>query len=231
METVPAEFTSRWLEERYAARYLEFTAPVEPDPAEWISRLRIGSSSTVIDLGCGEAKILTSLSSSIRSGIGIDASPHMLGAGRKYASRREAGNVQLVRADFRHLPLHSSSGDAAFSNAALHHVPNEGKSQCLAELCRVLRPGALFHLRDDTFNFAPEDFEELEQDIYREWEQEFGTTGWAFLRDQLAGADFECTPFTTDLLALLQAAGFEILESAPSGLVGVRILARSRAAG
>ena len=81
------------------------------------------------------------------------------------------------------------------------------------------------------FNFAPGELRKLTQDIYREFEEEFGTDAWNFLRDQLAGADFECTPYTTDLLALLEAADFEILESLPSGLVGVEVLARARSDG
>ncbi len=223
-----SDATSRWLDEQYAARYLRFTAPVAPDAEEWISRLALGPASTVLDLGCGEAKVLTALSGAVARGIGIDASPAMLRAGRRHASEQRAATVELVRSDFRRLPLSDASCDAALSNAALHHVPNAGKRHCLEELARVLRPGALFHLRDDAFNFDPQDLERLRPRIYEEFEREFGPAGWAFLRDHLAGADFECTPYTRDLLALLEDAGFEIVDCETTGLDGVEIRARAR---
>jgi SAM-dependent methyltransferase len=227
---MPHDFTRRWRDARYVANYLQFTAPVSPNRREWSTRLRVDPASTVLDLGCGEAKVLAAISPGIEFGIGVDASPHMVQAGRRHATDRRAGNVSLVQADFRRLPIPSESIDAALSNAALHHVPDDGKLQCLKELARVLRPGSLFYLRDDAFNFDPRELKGLQPQIYDEFEREFGVSGWAFLRDHLAGTDFECTPYTSDLLALLEATGFKIRESTPTGLDGVEILAVRSAA-
>ncbi|MDQ6747089.1 MAG: class I SAM-dependent methyltransferase [Candidatus Dormibacteraeota bacterium] len=75
--------------------------------------------------------------------IGVDLSLEMLR--RAEAERRAEGlrNVVLARGDITHLPLSDASVDRALCFNGLHVIPD--KAAALAELHRVLKPGALLH--------------------------------------------------------------------------------------
>ena len=91
--------------------------------------------SVVVDLGCSTGYLLEE----VRAGypgatlVGID----LVGAGLRKA-HVNVPDARLVQADA--LPLADSSVDAAVSANLLEHVPDDQRA--LAELCRVLRPGA-----------------------------------------------------------------------------------------
>ena len=68
----------RWHDAGYTDSYIRFTRPMHVDGREWARRLGVGPDSVVIDLGCGEGKLLTALARHIGGGIGIDVSPHMV---------------------------------------------------------------------------------------------------------------------------------------------------------
>ena len=217
---------ARWNDPAYVASYIRFTLPMSVNAREWAERLGVGATSFVIDLGCGEGKLLTALAPHVDRGLGIDVSPHMADAARKRLAESGISNVEVVCQDFRDLDVGENVADAVVSIAALHHVPDEDKQAIFAKIHTTLRPGGLFCLGDDSFNFPPEEIEVRVPQMYAQWEQRFGREKWETMKRELAGDDFEHTPFLEDLKRMLTEAELAIVTIEPRGLNGVQIAAR-----
>jgi SAM-dependent methyltransferase len=101
---------------------------------------RLGSlhaGSVVVDLGCSTGYLLEDIRTA-QPGVtlvGVD----LVSAGLRKA-HVNVPEARLVQADARALPLEDSSVDAVVSANLLEHVADDRRA--LAELCRVLRPGA-----------------------------------------------------------------------------------------
>ena len=91
------------------------------------------------------------------------------------AQRLHGSSVKVVEGDATEMPFPDGSFSGAVSLTMLHHVPSrEGQDRLLAEVCRVLRPGAwfagsdsltslrwrLYHLFDTCVPVDPETFGE-----------------------------------------------------------------------
>lgn len=221
-------YVARWQNKTYAENYRRFTEFDGHDAREWVSRLHLTATSVVIDLGCGEGKVLVAVAPHIQRGIGIDASPHMLAAARWNAQQRGVTNVEFLQRDFRMLMLEPGLADAVISQYALHHITDAEKATVLAAIHQVLEPDGLFYLEDDTFNFPPVELEQRVPEIHAQWEQEFGAIRGQYFRETLVGEDFEYTSYWTDLRALLREAGFVIVQHKSHGPSGVSLLMRRR---
>ena len=155
------DFASRWHARSYVDAYVHFTRGVEFDGSAWARRLRSGAEDTVVDLGCGEGKLLIALAPYVKRGIGVDVSGISLDYARRNLAAAHVRNVELIERDFRRLELPARTVNAFVSLAALHHVPDEEKAVILANSKSALCPGGLLHIEDDTFNFPPERFDEM----------------------------------------------------------------------
>ncbi|HYA34475.1 MAG TPA: methyltransferase domain-containing protein [Candidatus Binataceae bacterium] len=220
------DYTARWRDRGYVDRYIRFTRPVRFDGAKWAEKLCVGSNDTVVDLGCGDGKLLLALAPYIRRGIGIDVSAPAIEYAQRNLADSGAENVEFIECDFRELALPVGSINAAVSLAALHHVSDDEKLAVLRSVAEALVAGGLFQLEDDTFNFAPDAFETMAPAMYRQFEERFGSKAWAFMRDELAGEDFEFTPYLESLLSMIRAAGLDVISVSELGLNGAVIRAR-----
>ena len=224
------DFSWRWRDREYVDRYVRFTRGLEFDGAHWADRLGVGGADTVVDLGCGEAKLLLALAPHVARCIGLDLSPGALDHARRNIAAAKVSNVELVERDFRQLDLPVNSVKAFVSFAALHHVSDEEKRQVLAGVKEALVPEGLLHLEDDTFNFSPDQFDAMVPQMYREFEKRFGPKAWSFLKKNLAGDDFECTPYLESLLSLIRSVGLEVIQVSELGLNGAVIRAHKPSA-
>jgi SAM-dependent methyltransferase len=130
----------------------------------------IGSTSWILDYGCGYGRVLGILHSNGYSNlIGVDPAPAMIEAARQSlpAISFEALN------DFRNVDLPDGSVDAVLLFAVLTSVPtDEGQRAILAEITRVLRPGGILYISD---MWLQTDARNLER--YVEGEKKYGTYG------------------------------------------------------
>lgn len=220
------DFGWRWHDQRYVDHYVRFTRGVRFDGAEWAKRLSVGRDSVVVDLGCGEGKLLIALGPYIARGIGFDVSTAAVAYARRNIEHAAVANVEALERDFRQLDLARGSVHAFVSIAALHHIPDDEKRAVLASVREALFPGGILHLEDDTFNFAPEQFPSMVPAMYREFEERFGSEAWAFLKHELAGEDFEFTPYLESLLSMMRSAGLDVTEVSKLGLNGAIIRAQ-----
>ena len=220
------EYVTWWDNSTYAQNYIRFTEPVRFVPEEWIDRLRIGSNSTVVDIGCGQAKLLAAIGPFIKRGVGIEASVTMVKAASKNLKANAVNNIQIVHTDFRHMKLEPSVADAVVSMYAIHHVVDEDKQMVFEKIYKMLRPGGLFCLQDDSFNFPPDELKDRVPEIYAEAEAKLGKDGWETMKRELAGDNFENTAYLADIESMLTNAGFTIMGIDAEGLCGSRIIAQ-----
>jgi SAM-dependent methyltransferase len=107
------------------------------------------SAGTVLDLGCGNGRVALALAERGYDVEGVDISPSMIEEAR--AAAAAAGVEARFRVgDAVKLPHDENELDAVvFACNGIGHLTRDGKSACLVEVQRVLRPGgvALFSLR------------------------------------------------------------------------------------
>lgn len=108
-----------------------------------IDELALSSGARVVDLctGTGDLAIAAIRKAPGASVVGIDFSGEMLRLGHAKMVRLQlGGSIKLVRGDGTRIPLSSSSCDAATVGFGIRNVVEPERA--LAELARVLRPGA-----------------------------------------------------------------------------------------
>src|SRR6056297_3953108 len=111
----------------------------------------LNADDTILELGCGAARIGRELVGRCRQWTGVDISPNMV----RVAGRRLEGhdNVRLEVLERTSLAMiEDQSLDKAYSVAVLCHMDKEDLFLYLRELARVLKPGGLAYL--ETWNLA-----------------------------------------------------------------------------
>lgn len=120
---------------------------------ETLARLDPGSSTRVVDLGCGTgvvARALARREPAPAAILGVDRDSVLIErAGELAAAEGLGGRVHFVVGDVERLDLPSASFDAATAHTVLTHVENPGRM--LSEAARVLRPGGLLALFDSDY--------------------------------------------------------------------------------
>jgi demethylmenaquinone methyltransferase/2-methoxy-6-polyprenyl-1,4-benzoquinol methylase len=109
------------------------------------SRLPVGPEDTVVDVACGTGAVALELVR--RTGcsvVGVDQSPEMLAEARRRLGGDE--RVRLVDASAAELPFEDASFDGLTAAYLLRYLDDLPAG--LAELARVLRPGATASLLD-----------------------------------------------------------------------------------
>ena len=92
----------------------------------------------ILDVGCGDAMLLTVLAGKGAVATGVDASPAMLSAGR--ARAKAAGlDITFVEGDAGALPFADATFDTVTAVTVLCFVPDA--EHAVREIARVLRPG------------------------------------------------------------------------------------------
>jgi SAM-dependent methyltransferase len=88
----------------------------------------------ILDIGCGEGALTEKIAGLGARVVGIDNSPEMVAAAKARGLDARLGDA--IRMDF------DAEFDAAFSNAALHWMPD--KQELAAVIFRALKPGGRF---------------------------------------------------------------------------------------
>jgi trans-aconitate 2-methyltransferase len=121
-----------------AATYDRLADPQEEWGREVLERLRLRGDETVLDAGCGSARVTGLLLERLPEGrvIGVDASPSMIARAREALG--DDARVELRTGDLLELDL-DREVDAIFSNATFHWVLDHAR--LFARLFAALRPG------------------------------------------------------------------------------------------
>jgi ArsR family transcriptional regulator len=111
-------------------------------PREMASR--VGSCSSLVDLGCGPGKVLECLVETVPVLIGVDSSSKMLERASQVLEGRPG--VSLRIGELEHLPLRDREVGCATMSMVLHHL--DDPQTVINEVARVLEPGGTFVLAD-----------------------------------------------------------------------------------
>jgi ubiquinone/menaquinone biosynthesis C-methylase UbiE len=103
----------------------------------------------LLDLGAGSGHLSEAVlrGHSERRCIGVDPA-HV--PPPRLARRAEALAFHALRADGQHLPFAEGCFDGAWIGFVLHHMPPDAQERVLDEAARVIRPGGLLVLLEDT---------------------------------------------------------------------------------
>lgn len=164
--------------------------------------LNISKDDTVLELGCGVARIGKLLAPHCKKWIGVDISENMLEVAKeRLATFDNVAFHALVRNDLSCIP--DNSIDKAYSVAVFCHLDKEDLFNYLRELYRILKPSGSLYV--ETWNLA--------HNIgWKRWQYE--ADNW-FISDHSERKDVTrnqfCSPDEFDLY--VKKAGFDILGS------------------
>jgi len=100
--------------------------------------VRIRSTDTVLDLGCGRGDNAVIFSKKAKRVIAVDIEPW------KEWTQTRRKNLSFKRADATKLPFESGTFDVVFTKDTLHHVKNVSKA--LSEIKRVTKKNGLVYI-------------------------------------------------------------------------------------
>jgi ubiquinone/menaquinone biosynthesis C-methylase UbiE len=159
-----------------------------------LAHLRPGES--VLDVGCGTGTLAIAAKrrvGSVGKVCGIDASPEMISRASKKA-RRAGLEVVFKNEAVEALSFPDAHFDAVLSTLMLHHLPVKTRERCAREMRRVLKPGG----RVLAVDFGGSGRER--RGLFAQFHHRHGHVK------------------LTDIIALLSAAGLNIVESAAVGI-------------
>lgn len=143
MDKANAKRAYRW----DAADYRESSSQQKKWGRELLSKLNLRGDEHVLDIGCGDGVLTADIAELVPGGhvVGIDSSPEMINLARESYPPRDYPNLSWEVMDAIEIRFQNAF-DVAFSNAALHWVPDQ--LEMLRGVKRSLKPGgmALFQM-------------------------------------------------------------------------------------
>jgi len=172
----------------------------------------IQSGYKVLDVGCGNGRLLEISKGKNIDYYGIDSSTHLIDKAKQRYSE-----AKFSVADMMNLPFEKESFDVVFAIAVFHHIPSYYRQKALSEINRVLRKQGIFimtnwnlwqkqwwrllyqYTKDKIFGKSELDY----GDVYRPWKNEKG---------EIVTKRY-CHAYTKrELKKLLENSGFKTLE-------------------
>jgi SAM-dependent methyltransferase len=118
-----------------------------------LSRLGLGSNSTVLEFGPGTGQFTIAVAPHCAQVFAVDVSPPMLERLRGKLAAHGLGNVECVQGGFLSYGHHAKPVDFVYSRFALHHLPDFWKAITLLRVRAMLRSGGVFRLWDVIYDF------------------------------------------------------------------------------
>jgi trans-aconitate 2-methyltransferase len=120
--------------------YAQHSSSQETWARELLAQIELRPDDAVLDIGCGDGRTTAAIAKRVPSGrvVGVDLSPDMVRHADTQHCQLRADNLRFQQADAAALPF-SAEFSVAFSNAALHWVPDQRAA--VHGIARALRPG------------------------------------------------------------------------------------------
>jgi ubiquinone/menaquinone biosynthesis C-methylase UbiE len=189
------------------------TAPDEA-AAEDLEILRshgIGPPSTIVDLGAGTGRFVTTIAPHVARVIAVDVSGPMLERLQQRLDAVEvAAEVDVVRCGLLRYEHQGEPADAVHCRNVLHQLPDAFKAVALHRIAGMLGPRGVLRLRDLVYDTTPDRFAEHLEDWFA-GAVEDPAVGYT-AEDLAEHVRTEHSTFTWLLEPMLTRAGFEIVD-------------------
>lgn len=174
---------------------------VDTENREMLEMLKLPPHAAVLEIGCGTGRFARAAAAAGCEVSAIDVSPIMLEYVRE-KGKAEGNVISTQHAGFLTMDFPDSSFDAVVSGAALHHLPDAWKFVALQNICRCLKPGGQFILRDVVFSVSEDvppaecfesfssSFPNMRLETARHVAREFSTYDW-IMEGLLERAEFD----------------------------------------
>lgn len=201
MQQVGTDYTDLAQVEAYDERMGTFR-DVDDENQEILGLLDLPEGAAVVEIGCGTGRFARAAAAAGLAVTAVDVSAVMLEYVKHKVSAEELPPIATQHAGFLTMDLPAGSLDAAVSGAALHHLPDLWKLVALRNICRALKPGGQFILRDVVFSLSEDEppeasferfsaaFPDMRKEAARHVAQEFSTYDW-IMEGLLMRAGFE----------------------------------------
>ena len=209
-----------WIYDEFGQIALDFADPAEVeaydrrqgdrnvDNARLLEELGVKSGHVVVDLGTGTGSLAIAAAGLGAKVHAVDVSRPMLDRACMNASAANVTGIEFHHAGFLTYRHPAGTADFAFSQFALHHLPDFWKQAALTRIASMLRPGGVFYLRDVVFSFSPEDKARAIEGWLAAVSREDGS-GWS-RRDFEAHIRDEYSTYAWIIEGMLTRAGFRI---------------------
>jgi ubiquinone/menaquinone biosynthesis C-methylase UbiE len=139
---------------RQAEAYSTMKVVTDPRiPNHMIEISGVRSDSRVLDVACGPGFVAMAFAPKCRSVLGIDATDRLVLRARAETARRGISNVSFTLGNVERMPFEAAEFDLATCRFAFHHFAHP--HEVLAEITRVLKPGARMVIVDMTTSADP----------------------------------------------------------------------------
>lgn len=179
------------------------------DERSLVTRLGIGSESTVLEYGIGTGAFAIAAGETGARVIGLDISTSMLEFAEKKARDGSLDSLEFHRSSFLTHDQAETSVDFVVTKFALHHLPDFWKVAALRKMWQSLRPGGILYLQDVVFSFQPDE----QESVIEEW-IDGATRSGSFSREEFEmHVREEYSTYGPLMEAMLRMAGFRIKTS------------------
>lgn len=201
-------YNSFFLARLYDARH-EMFRDYPKETEQIVTKLGLGPSATVIDMGCGTGAFAIHAAGHCGKIHAVDVSGAMLRRARHKARRAGVANIEFHRGGFLTYEHADEPADAAVCVTVLHHLPDFWKLVGLHRLASMLKPNGRFYLFDVVFSFDVAQHEPCIKRFLNVMGMRMGLDGRAeteiHLREEYSTCDWI-------MAGLLERAGFRIDE-------------------
>lgn len=108
----------------------------------------VKTNASVLDVGCGNGRLLHFLNKYGVKYIGVDTSVELIKIAKQLADQKISSSISsysFIEASASKLPFADNSFDNVFAIASLYHIPSQQlRQRALNEISRVLKPGGVF---------------------------------------------------------------------------------------
>ncbi len=134
----------RWARGYDALNRLHFLGRENQFRERTVELAGIRSGDSVLDVGCGTGNL--TMAAKARAGAsgdvhGNDAAPEMVRRAEQKAAEQQV-DIRYQTALIEDIPYPDDTFDVVLSSLMLHHLPKDLKRKGIAEIARVLKPGA-----------------------------------------------------------------------------------------
>ncbi|OHB63002.1 MAG: hypothetical protein A2Y77_10610 [Planctomycetes bacterium RBG_13_62_9] len=199
-------YNSFFLAGLYDARH-EMFRDYRKETEQIVTKLGLGPSAAVIDMGCGTGAFAIHAAEHYRKIHAVDVSGAMLRRARRKARRAGLTNIEFHRGGFLTYEHQGKPVDAAVCVAVLHHLPDFWKLVGLHRLASMLKPNGRLFLFDVVYSFDVAQYESCIKRFLNIMSMRMGLDGVAVSEIHLRE---EYSTFGWIMAGLLERAGFKI---------------------